>query len=464
MDESPADSELDEKIERAVQEMMDVSQDDQPSGKYIETWAPRKVGRKGGSGQKVVSREKLRQLLRQRNEFKKIQKLYSNSRRKTAGLILDGVDLSARCESVRNFANDWAKTYQKDLVQLDLSQMIKLRATDVAFVWTPVSEEDVEDFLKLLQADKAPGPDGMKNAFLADVGPRILSKNFCVIIRLKKLPDCLMTSNTIFIPKMKAITKEDTGAGQSSTVRRLLGNDYGFPVGGGHNVTFADDINSVSSTRSGLLRNLDKLYGLATCFGLEFNPKKCQSLSVRASGKGNFIWVETGSPFFVGNVAVPEIDTFETFRYLGGFLDHEGLKETSVALMDWTSRLGMSSLKPQQKLYILKTYLIPRLVWKLTFIKAQDENLRGFDKTIRAAARTMLNLPATGVLNTSFYAPVKEGGLGLMRLRYSIPTIIARRFGKLRKSKVPEIQWVANLSFNINRVANAETLIQSRVT
>ncbi|CAG7715815.1 unnamed protein product [Allacma fusca] len=531
--------ELDERIESVFQEMLEGSQDDQPSRKYLEEWLDRIVregdpetaldslneyvlflftripGRKAsgdGSGRNVVPQEKLGRSQRRRQEFKRMQQLYKTSRRKAAGLILDGVDMSARCELVPNFALDWAKTYERNPVPPDLSQMTRVRATSETSVWTPVLEEEIEEFL---QADKAPGPDGITKPFLVDVGPRILSKIFSIIMRVRKLPDCLMSSHTIFIPKVKIAAKVGAGNGNGhaetcirlarkryrdlyvilldmrnafgsvphlSMIRALemsgassglveyilrqLGDDYGFPVGAGNRVTaqaFADDMNCVSSTRSGLQTNIDKLHQLAACFGLDFNPNKCQTLSIRACGKNKFSWVEAGNPFYVGNVAVPQIRMFETFRYLGGFLDHQGLKETRVALSDWNGRLERCSLKPQQKLYILKMYLLPRLVLKLTFVKATDGNLRMFDKSIRSAARRMLNLPTTGVLNACFYAPVREGGLGLMRLRYSIPAIIARRFRKLRESAVPEIQWVARSLFNTKRIENAEKLIQSRV-
>ncbi|KAH6939937.1 hypothetical protein HPB50_022675 [Hyalomma asiaticum] len=80
------------------------------------------------------------------------------------------------------------------------------------------------------------------------------------------------------------------------------------------------------------------------------------------------------------------------------------------------SPLTKVPLKPQQSLVALSHYLVPRLMRRLVLGLVSSTFLQSLDKTIRAAVRQWLTLPADITLGL-FYAPVPEGGLRAMCLR-----------------------------------------------
>src|SRR5699024_9666838 len=84
-------------------------------------------------------------------------------------------------------------------------------------------------------------------------------------------------------------------------------------------------------------------------------------------------------------------------------------------------RLCQARLKPIQKLYFLRTHLIPTYIHRLTHEDFTGTALEEMDRKIRTTAKVFLaQVPA--MANACVHLKVKHGGLGIPQLRWFIPT------------------------------------------
>jgi hypothetical protein len=112
-------------------------------------------------------------------------------------------------------------------------------------------------------------------------------------------------------------------------------------------------------------------------------------------------------------------------------------------------RVTRASMKPQQRLYLLHTHLIPSLHHHLVLDKISDKTLRRMDVAIRKAMRQWLHLPKDLPL-PMFHSPVDEGGFGVPQLRYQIPNLRSTRItgwqnGQPRETIQSSQQSIRNL-------------------
>ncbi|CAF1145722.1 unnamed protein product, partial [Adineta steineri] len=77
--------------------------------------------------------------------------------------------------------------------------------------------------------------------------------------------------------------------------------------------------------------------------------------------------------------------------------------------------LAKAPLKPQQKVVMLRTYLIPRLIFAFTHTECYPKLMGQQDRLIRRWLKATLR-PQTSVCTEFFYLPVKERGLGMGKL------------------------------------------------
>lgn len=109
-------------------------------------------------------------------------------------------------------------------------------------------------------------------------------------------------------------------------------------------------------------------------------------------------------------------------------------------------RITRAPLKPQQRLTLLKMFLIPRYTHRRMFGRATYGILRGVDREVRKSVRKCLCLP-DDVPTPFFHARVAEGDLGIMSFETKIPEMIAARLSALSGSDfgaasvVPEHDW-----------------------
>lgn len=201
-------------------------------------------------------------------------------------------------------------------------------------------------------------------------------------------------------------------------------------------MAFADDLTLVASTRDGLQELLDQSEAFFKARGLSFNPAKSSTLSLMPSGKQKKIKIEE-IPYQVEGSDIPVLTCVASWKYLGITFDTRGRKVAAMGeLAPLLERLTSAPLKPQQRLILLRHYLLPRLYHKGTFANLTAKLLRRLDTTVRNAVRGWLRLPHDTPVGY-FHAPVVTGGLGIPALRHMLPRLKLKRIAMLRLSEVP---------------------------
>lgn len=193
---------------------------------------------------------------------------------------------------------------------------------------------------------------------------------------------------------------------------------------------YADDTNLYAGTRKGLQRNIDKYSETGLVKGQEINAKKSWTLSLVPSGKEKKMKVVTGKPFNSGGVLMKELTIEDLWRYLGVKFGSKGPEKANVNLEDDLKKLTKAPLKPQQRVHMLKAYVISRHQQRLVLSRTSAKTLAKMDKQICRYVREWLRLP-NDVPVAYLHAPVKSGGLGIPCLQLWVPLM---RMNRLKKA------------------------------
>lgn len=247
---------------------------------------------------------------------------------------------------------------------------------------------------------------------------------------------------------------------------RMIPDESGYELEQGlraNGMGFADDLVLLCCSELGMKVSLRILDDNGIKWGLSFNSDKSSYLAL-VSERSKCLQVQTGFKFEVGGNKIHPIEHGEPWRYLGAFFSSQGLKDAPDMLRMWLMRLKKSLLKPQQRLYVLRTHLLPKLIFRLCMSKISGRKLNKLDRVVRSfltGKNGILHLPGDTPISF-FYAPITEGGLGLMRLRHSIPSMIVTRFGRLVDSDDTLLRSAALGHSNTLRVKKAESLLVSK--
>ena len=98
-------------------------------------------------------------------------------------------------------------------------------------------------------------------------------------------------------------------------------------------------------------KDIDAMCDIATHLGLQFNLKKCATISLECS-------------ITINNQQIPKISDASTYKYLGTTTSGEkliGLKGAFESFKTETDTVMRSQLSPLQKLHALRTHLLPKL-------------------------------------------------------------------------------------------------------
>lgn len=225
-------------------------------------------------------------------------------------------------------------------------------------------------------------------------------------------------------------------------VLEKLPTEVGVVVGTEENNTkvsalgFADDLITAAGTVQGISTQLRALDETCPKFGLIFNPKKCVYLALKALGKRKTIHVQTDLNLSLSGETLKGLESEKELKYLGVLYTAEGIAEARVELQPLLARLKRAKLKPQQKLEMLRTYLLPKYIHKLVTANASIALFNGLDKMVRkflTGEQGVLKLPQSAPM-AFYYAPISEGGLGLLSYRVSIPSMMSLRLQRLKTS------------------------------
>lgn len=222
-----------------------------------------------------------------------------------------------------------------------------------------------------------------------------------------------------------------------------------------HNINalaFADDLVLIAATREGAQRSLDRVVAALLEFGLELAPAKCAAFSLVPSGKTKKMKVLSDSQFTAGGCAVPQLGVLQAVRYIEVLFTEIGPAVRKVELLSLLDRITRALLKPQQRLKILKTYLIPRFIHSLVLGRASYGLLRKLDRQVRAVVRRWLRLPDNiPIYKAFFHSSIAQGGLGISSYETSVPRVTLARFERLSTSQYEAANVVGASAWAVKR-------------
>lgn len=194
-------------------------------------------------------------------------------------------------------------------------------------------------------------------------------------------------------------------------------------------MAFADDLLLLSDREVDLPLMLQD----ATCFlrrrGMSLNPAKCRVLSCG---------VVSGRPIArsrlrleLEGIRVPTVDAADAFKYLGHDYGHSGIEKPSILnLSVWLSNISAAPLKPDQKLSLIRQFVIPKLLYGLQNPRVDRKTLREADRLVKKTVKKALHLNAH-TPDALLHASVRDGGLGIMELSRAVPRIFLGRLSRL---------------------------------
>ena len=202
-------------------------------------------------------------------------------------------------------------------------------------------------------------------------------------------------------------------------------------------MAFADDLNLVASTEDGL----QQLINIATSFlgecGLRANPAKCRTGALKTVPKEKRVYIDPKCRFKIDSATIPSIDRLEEWTYLGVSFNSGGriLKDAKPKLIKNLELLSKAPLKPQQRLWALRTVVVPGLLYRGALGASSGGYLKKIDTIIRQYARRWLHLPMDCPVGY-FHASVKDGGLGIHSIRTKSMIDRVARLDRLRNSEL----------------------------
>ena len=227
-------------------------------------------------------------------------------------------------------------------------------------------------------------------------------------------------------------------------------------------LAFADDLVILSESVPGLETLLQQVSAGCLGVGLEVNPSKCRTLSIKVDGRRKCSYVDDTQSFRIGDIPLGSMSVTDTYTYLGIGIGYQGRivsKDLMAKLTEQLLEIKRAPLKPQQRLILLKTHLVPQFIHELTLCPVKSETLKKMDLKIRAEVRDWLKLPADTVLG-AFYGTVPAGGLGLMELKSRVLLMKIARTERMRDSSDPVISYLSNTNNLRKRVDNWRKILR----
>ena len=210
-------------------------------------------------------------------------------------------------------------------------------------------------------------------------------------------------------------------------------------------MAFADDLVIVARSRNALQMLVNYVSEELGRVGLELHPGKCKSLSIAADFKRKTTFVDTSQKILICGHEIPSMAVEDWYKYLGIRIGCKG-RPTGEYLDDLhllLERTTKAPLKPNQRLYTLRTHILPKFQHRMLFEKVTCKTLSRLDMEVRIYVRRWLKLPGDTPL-PAFYSDVSSGGLSLLCLRDRVPLLKRQRMMRMRTSNDPLVQLLAD--------------------
>jgi hypothetical protein len=203
-------------------------------------------------------------------------------------------------------------------------------------------------------------------------------------------------------------------------------------------LAYADDLVLLSDSWDGMYKNIGILEAFCGLSGLKVNSAKCHGFFV-AGGTKTAGRINNCPPWKLGGAEIHMIGPKESVRYLGVDINPwKGFRKPDMVgeLEAFGSRIAGAPLKPSQKVELLCSFAVPRLMYGATHSSVSQRVLLKADLVIRRLIKEWLHMsPST--TNGLLYSKNVDGGLGVPCVSKSVPLGIARRiFGLVHSCDV----------------------------
>ncbi|XP_051494136.1 mitochondrial enolase superfamily member 1, partial [Apus apus] len=210
-------------------------------------------------------------------------------------------------------------------------------------------------------------------------------------------------------------------------------------------LAFADDLVLLSNSWEGMMKNIEIVETFCNLTGLKTQGEKCHGFYIQPTKDSYKIndcpaWPINGTPLNM-------IDPGSSEKYLGMNIDPwVGISKPELLskVKNWLHRIDRAPLKPFQKVEILRTYAMPRLIYSADQANVKITHLETLDQEIRSAVKQWLHLPPS-TCDAILYASNRDGGFGLLRFSKLIPSVQARRLHRLAQSPDEVITTIVRL-------------------
>ena len=222
---------------------------------------------------------------------------------------------------------------------------------------------------------------------------------------------------------------------------------------------FADDLILIAETKS----TMQKLIKITSNFfedrSLRINANKCYCLRLIPNRKLKKIKIGNETEFAINGNNIPMVDSEGIFKYLGIKFGHDGV--TSITTDEYSNILlsiKKAPLKPQQKVFMMNQFVIPKLLHKLILGKHSKILLQEFDITTRKYVKEILHLPSD-TPDSFIHCDIGNGGMGITKLMDLVPKTYLSRLENMKKSKdVITREITKDSSITVN-VKNCEKIL-----
>ncbi|KAJ3639116.1 hypothetical protein Zmor_004179 [Zophobas morio] len=205
-------------------------------------------------------------------------------------------------------------------------------------------------------------------------------------------------------------------------------------------MAFADDFVLLEEEERRVPNTLAAVEGFFRARGMEVNPRKSVGLCVRGYEGRSIPRVQP--VFRIGGQWIRPIKAMDSFRYLGHQVGSFGVKRPNLhALQMMLERVHRAPLKPDQKLSVLRQYLIPRLLYGFQNPGVTGGLLTAADRLIKRFVKRVLHFNIH-TPDAVIHAAARYGGLGVYCLRSGVPFTFYRRLDRLGREGDPVIRAV----------------------
>ncbi|MGL5127331.1 MAG: RNA-directed DNA polymerase, partial [Aeromonas popoffii] len=209
-----------------------------------------------------------------------------------------------------------------------------------------------------------------------------------------------------------------------------------------HSIVYADDMVLMAESQPELQEKLDGMDAALADYGMGLNTRKSAALTIAKDGRTKSMLLlpavyNTNS----GRIVPMRIE--DTQKYLGLAYTWKGRMTPNriSGLEEMLNQIKAAPLKPQQRMMLIRDFLVPRLIHGLVLGNAHRNTMKRMDVMIRRSIREWMRLPKDTPIGL-FYAPFNSGGLRIPCLETTIPILQRQRFAKLLNGSDGIIQAV----------------------